>query len=164
MSPHPGEREDEQEDHDEPAQRHPPCGVESHEIGTTARLRTNLVPAPPPVVDGFDLVFAMRTGLVGAFDHPGVRATDWRGLFAVRHDSSSLTDAARDDAGGRPGRRRRRRVEPLVAPLSDGMRSGRLTYRSERNAARTSVEKSSGSSQAAKWPPLSTSLKYARSG
>src|SRR3954447_17327109 len=33
-----------------------------------------------------------------------------------------------------------------------------------RNAARISVEKSSGSSQAAKWPPLSTSLKYARSG
>jgi hypothetical protein len=31
--------------------------------------------------------------------------------------------------------------------------------RSELNAARTSVEKSSGSSQAAKWPPLSTSLK-----
>ena len=33
-----------------------------------------------------------------------------------------------------------------------------LCYRSERNAARTSVEKSSGSSQAAKWPPLSGSL------
>jgi hypothetical protein len=31
--------------------------------------------------------------------------------------------------------------------------------RSNLNAARTSVEKSSGSSQAAKWPPLSTSLK-----
>jgi TolB protein len=36
--------------------------------------------------------------------------------------------------------------------------------RSELNTARTSVEKSSGSSQAAKWPPLSTSLKYARPG
>jgi len=31
--------------------------------------------------------------------------------------------------------------------------------RSELNAARTSAEKSSGSSHAAKWPPLSTSLK-----
>ena len=31
--------------------------------------------------------------------------------------------------------------------------------RSDLNAARTSVAKSSGSSQAAKWPPLSTSLK-----
>ena len=31
--------------------------------------------------------------------------------------------------------------------------------RSDLNAARTSSEKSSGSSQAAKWPPLSTSLK-----
>src|SRR3954471_23714732 len=36
--------------------------------------------------------------------------------------------------------------------------------RSGPNAARISVEKSSGSSQAAKWPPRSTSLKYARSG
>jgi hypothetical protein len=32
------------------------------------------------------------------------------------------------------------------------------------NAARTSVEKSSGSSQAAKWPPLSASLKYVTLG
>ena len=31
--------------------------------------------------------------------------------------------------------------------------------RSDLNAARTSVEKSRGSSQAAKWPPLSTLLK-----
>src|ERR687897_2775070 len=37
-------------------------------------------------------------------------------------------------------------------------------YRSELNAARTSVANSSGSSQAAKWPPFSTSLKYARLG
>ena len=37
-------------------------------------------------------------------------------------------------------------------------------YRSELNAARISVANSSGSSQAAKWPPFSTSLKYARLG
>jgi hypothetical protein len=36
--------------------------------------------------------------------------------------------------------------------------------RSELNAARTSAVKSSGSSQAGKWPPLSTSLKYERLG
>jgi hypothetical protein len=36
--------------------------------------------------------------------------------------------------------------------------------RSDLNAARSSEENSSGSSQAAKWPPLSTSLKYVRSG
>ena len=36
--------------------------------------------------------------------------------------------------------------------------------RSDRNAARMSVEKSSGSSQAAKWPPLSTSWKYVTFG
>ena len=48
--------------------------------------------------------------------------------------------------------------------LSGPRRSGRVPtlrrrQRSELNAARISVEKSSGSSQAAKWPPLSTSLK-----
>jgi hypothetical protein len=85
-----------------------------------------VVPAPSAVVNGFDLVFAVRTGLVLLFDDPGIRATAWRGLLAVRHDSSSLREAARDDAGGRPGRRQRRRVGPLVAPLSDGMRSGRV--------------------------------------
>ena len=36
--------------------------------------------------------------------------------------------------------------------------------RSGLKAARTSSEKSCGSSQAAKWPPRSTSLKYARLG
>ena len=47
-----------------------------------------------------------------------------------------------------------------VAPPSGGMcRRRNAVYRSDRNAARTSVAKSSGSSQAAKWPPLSTSLK-----
>jgi hypothetical protein len=102
MSPPPREREDEQEDHDDPAQCHPDCGVESHEVGAAARLRPNVVPAPSAVVDGFDLVFAVRTGLVLLFDDPGIRATAWRGLLAVRHDSSSLREAARDDAGGGP--------------------------------------------------------------
>ena len=50
-----------------------------------------------------------------------------------------------------------------AAQLLGGARSRshrhRRRQRSELNAARTSVEKSSGSSQAAKWPPLSTSLK-----
>jgi hypothetical protein len=46
-----------------------------------------------------------------------------------------------------------------VAPPSDGMRSAAFIYRSDRNAARSSSENSSGSSQAAKWPPLSASLK-----
>ena len=38
------------------------------------------------------------------------------------------------------------------------------TYRSDLNAARISDAKSSGCSHAAKCPPLSTSLKYARPG
>ena len=43
-------------------------------------------------------------------------------------------------------------------------RRSRGRQRSERKAARTSVVNSSGSSHAAKWPPFSTSLKYARPG
>ena len=49
----------------------------------------------------------------------------------------------------------------LLAPYRDpvaGAGNDRAQH-SELNAARTSVEKSSGSSHAAKWPPLSTSLK-----
>ena len=42
--------------------------------------------------------------------------------------------------------------EPYAPPV-------RVDYRIELNADRSSDEKSSGSSQAAKWPPLSTSLK-----
>ena len=53
-------------------------------------------------------------------------------------------------------------VEPRGRPPSEGICTCANTarpQRSELNAARTSAEKSSGSSQAAKWPPLSTSLK-----
>src|SRR3954463_8029205 len=78
MSPRPGEREDEQEDHDEPAQRHPYGGVESHEVGAAARPRSEVMPAPSAVADGFDLV------------------------LDVRHDASCSGKAVRDDAGGRP--------------------------------------------------------------
>ena len=47
-----------------------------------------------------------------------------------------------------------------VAPPSEGMCGRRNSrHRSDRKVARTSDEKSSGSSHAAKWPPLSTSLK-----
>lgn len=46
----------------------------------------------------------------------------------------------------------------IAPPPEESRRQGRH-QRSELNAARTSAEKSSGSSQAAKWPPLSTALK-----
>ena len=71
----------------------------------------NLVPAPSAVVDGLDLVFAVGTGDVVLFDDPWIPAAALRGLLRVRHDASSLGEVARDDAGGRPGRRQRRRVE-----------------------------------------------------
>ena len=47
----------------------------------------------------------------------------------------------------------------LDAGLDGGDHDDLASSRSELNAARTSSENSCGSSQAAKWPPLSTSLK-----
>ena len=57
-----------------------------------------------------------------------------------------------------------RYASTAVARLSAFRDSGKhyptlRPHRSERKAARTSAAKSSGSSQAAKWPPLPTSLK-----
>ena len=59
----------------------------------------------------------------------------------------------------RPGERSRCRPPQASGGerAQDASRTSR--QRSDRNAARISVAKSSGSSQAAKWPPLSTSLK-----
>ena len=50
------------------------------------------------------------------------------------------------------GRQTTRNVRRVVHRLT-------LHYRKDLNAARTSAANSSGSSQAAKWPPRSTSLK-----
>ena len=70
---------------------------------------------------------------------------------ACRHDRPRQRHNATGMSPGRPGRL------PVVGRPAQ-------RYRSGRNAARTSVANRSGSSQAAKWPPLSTSLKYARPG
>src|SRR4051794_39683107 len=73
LSPPPREREGNQDDHDEPAHRHPPpCGVESHEVGAAARFRPEVVPAPPAVVGAFDLIFTVRTGEMMLFGDPSV--------------------------------------------------------------------------------------------
>ena len=59
-----------------------------------------------------------------------------------------------------PGGAERLGVEPLGRPAERGhVQTLERRHRSDPKAARTSDEKSSGSSQAAKWPPLSTSLK-----
>jgi LPXTG-site transpeptidase (sortase) family protein len=58
----------------------------------------------------------------------------------------------------RPGERAVSGAHSSCTPLT------RTDQRSDLNAARSSAEKSSGSSQAAKWPPRSTSLKYTRLG
>src|SRR5918993_3166827 len=57
-------------------------------------------------------------------------------------------------------------IAPAADARPDVRRAGRRTmrYRSGLNAARSSDAKSAGSSHAAKCPPRSTSLKYARRG
>jgi hypothetical protein len=78
------------------------------------------MPPPSAVVDGFDLVLAVRPGDGVRFDDPGIPATVLRGLLLVSHDAS-----CRGKPSGRravmAGRRQRRRVHRLVAPLSDGV-------------------------------------------
>jgi hypothetical protein len=73
------------------------------------------------------------------------------------------------DYGVRPARVLRAPV--LEAERADlggcvdrGADVGGSFQRSDLNAARISLLKSSGSSHAAKWPPLSTSLKYTTFG
>src|SRR3954453_18579047 len=53
MSPPPWEREGDHDEHGKPSQRHPPCGVEPHEVGPATRLRTEVVPPPFPAIAGF---------------------------------------------------------------------------------------------------------------
>ena len=104
------------------------------------------------------------------------------GYIEVRHGTSTVQA---DLEPGRPGRAGRgggacdarrqatadlkKRARPAGRP-SRALTRGRIAalestashwrrQRSDLNAARTSAEKSSGSSQAAKWPPRSTSLK-----
>ena len=52
-------------------------------------------------------------------------------------------------------------ADERIVPL---LRWVRTRYRRDENAARSSSEKSWGCSQAAKWPPRSTSLKWMRLG
>src|SRR4051812_27753185 len=75
MSPPPREREGDHDEKDEPTQRHPPCGVEPHEVGASARLRAELVPAPAVLVGLFDLVCTVC------------------GFSCVRHADSWVIDA-----------------------------------------------------------------------
>ena len=97
------------------------------------------------------------------------RASSGASTTRSRCSGSSGGNARRRDRRGRPRPDRnlatRKRSGGRRAPFVRAARAAqRRRQRSELNAARTSVEKSSGSSQAAKWPPLSTSLKYARPG
>jgi hypothetical protein len=73
------------------------------------------MPPPSAVVDGFELVLAVRPGDGVRFDDPGIPATVLRGLLRVSHDASYSRKAVRDDAGPMAGRRQRRRVHRLVA-------------------------------------------------
>jgi hypothetical protein len=83
MSPPPGERIDSQEDHDEPHHRHPPCGVESHEVAAAARLGPEVVPAPSAAVAGVGFAFIVPTGDAVLFDDASIVGTALRGFSRV---------------------------------------------------------------------------------
>ena len=92
---------------------------------------------------------------IGPRDHPRTYSFLARQLMHVSVQKFTSTTRPRCSAGP-SGSELSHPVAPSrghVDALEDAI------YRSSRNAARISVEKSSGSSQAAKWPPLSTSLK-----
>src|SRR3954464_6177717 len=74
ISPPPREREGDHDEEDNPSQRHPPCGVEPHEVGAAARLGLKVVPAPSTgaVVD---VVFTRRIGAAVCFGDPDIAGT-----------------------------------------------------------------------------------------
>ena len=82
-----------------------------HLAATTAATqpRCNLAhtgeAGPPPCHDGSTQRVAILAALYSPAcrsPEPGIAATALRGLVHVRHDASSFTEAARDDAGGGP--------------------------------------------------------------
>jgi hypothetical protein len=73
-----------------------------------------------------------------------------------RHSESSGSQVRNGMGAGPAVSRTQRR------PMCRGLKTA--AHRSDRNAARISSVKSCGCSQAAKWPPLSTSLKWTRLG
>jgi hypothetical protein len=93
--PPPREWEEKDENHEDPGHRHPPRGVEAHEIGAAGRLRPEVVPPPSAIVDAFDLVFTVRTGDVVLLDDPSIPGTVLRGSSYVRHEASSFDRAVR---------------------------------------------------------------------
>ena len=122
ISPPPGEREDDHDDHDRPYNGHPPCGAESHEVGSAARLRSEVVPSPSAVVDGttmpgflplrHEMSSSLSTelssgdGLPAAVDVVGPAG---EAVFVIRSGASAATSA------GSTTPVERRRVE-LVTP------------------------------------------------
>ena len=115
-----------------------------------------------------DVVLERELGRVDADDDQpvvpvGLRPRAHVGLLAQPVDARPRPEVHEDDVAAQLGGAERLGVEPRGRPAERGhvhMRGhGWRRQRSELNAARISVEKSSGSSQAAKWPPLSTSLK-----
>jgi hypothetical protein len=90
MSPPPRERKGDRDEQDEPSQRHPISGVETHEVGAEARLRAQLIPAPSAVLGAVDLAVNARTGAVALFADPGIAGAAWCSSLCVRHEGVLL--------------------------------------------------------------------------
>src|SRR5512133_2818712 len=84
---------------------------------------------------------------------PAFCAPQYETFSTIRHENATLDR--------RPERRTRTLVQTswISLELSRSTATSGVAQRSERNAARSSSAKNCGSSQAAKWPPFSTSLK-----
>src|SRR3954471_4423060 len=93
ISPPPREREGDHDEQDNPSQRHPPCGVEPHEVGAAARLRLKVVPAPSTAA-AVDVVFALRIGAVVRFGDLDLAGTALCGSSGVGHQNSSSAVAS----------------------------------------------------------------------
>src|SRR5215217_506470 len=76
MSP-PRPWRDRKEDEQRPSQRHPPGRVEPPEVGTAARLRPEVVPAPTALIGRLGFVFTVPAGWVVGFDDPGIPGLGW---------------------------------------------------------------------------------------
>src|SRR3954447_12223590 len=90
MSPPPRVRGENQDDDDGPSHRHPPCGVEAHDVAAAARLGPEVVPAPSAAVAGVGFAFIVPTGDAVLFDDPNIVGTALWTFSRVSHEGLLL--------------------------------------------------------------------------
>jgi hypothetical protein len=107
ISPPPWERGGDHEDRDDPHDRHPPCGVEAHEVAAAGRLGPEVVPAPSAAVAGVDFVFIVPTGDAVVVDDRSIVGTALWTFSRVSHEGLLLRCRAIGSLSGASGVTRR---------------------------------------------------------